>query len=194
MKKICVSFIILLLILSTQVFAIDEYDLGSNKRFEASEKALAEVLEKYKTDEVPEEERINDYKWCGMGGGIPDEQGNAKITIHFTVTPTLEENSIWKNDFQYIAFVELSVENKEYVIENVSLKPKNYDKFLERFEEYQNSETETVELQSVSAEKTETLKTNQIEKMSNIIFISSSIVFGIIVLIVIVTKLKKIKN
>lgn len=194
MKKICVSFIILLLILSTQVFAIDEYDLGSTKQFEISQEALTQLLEKYKTDEVTEEERITDYMWCGIGGGIPDEQGISKMTIVFTVTPYLEENSIWKNDFQYIAFVELSVENKEYKIDKLSLEPENYDKFLEKFEEYQKNGEEVVQVEAVSAEKTEDLKTNNIEKMSNIIFVLSSIVFGITVLLMIVNKLKKLKN
>lgn len=193
MKKICVSFIILLLILSTQVFAIDEYDLGSTKRFEISQLALTELLERYKTDEVLEKERIIDYRWCGMSGGIADDQGIIKMSINFTVTPYLEENSMWKNDFQYIAFTELSVDNKEYVVEKVFLKPENYDKFLEKFEEYQKNESETVEIQAVSAEKTEELKTNKIEKMSNIIFVSSSIVLGIVVLIMIVNIIKKTK-
>lgn len=189
MKKICISFIILLLILSTQVFAIDEYDLGSTKRFEASNSALTQLMEKYKTEEVSEE-RISDYMWCGMGGGFnQDEQDKIAITIHFTVTPYLEENSVWKKDFQYIAFAELSIINKEYVVEKVSLKPENYDKFLERFEEYKKSET--VEIEAVQGEKTEELKADKVEKMSNTIFISSSIIFTILVLGIIVNILKR---
>lgn len=191
MKKIFISFIILLLIFSTQVFAIDEYDLGSTKRFEISQEALSQLLEKYKTEDVSEEERITDYMWCGLGGGIPDEQGKSKITIHFTVTPYTEENSIWKSDFQYIAFAELSVVDKEYVVEKVSLEPENYNKFLERFEEYQKGGKETVEVQAVSAEKTEDLKTNKIEKMSNMIFVSSSIIFSVLVLGIIVNVFKR---
>lgn len=195
MKKICISFVIILLIFSTQVFAIEDYNLLNKKRQEASNSALVELMEKYKTDEVSEEERILDYTWCGGGYDFSKEdEGIFKATCNFTVTPYKEENSIWKKDFRYVAFAKFSIVDGEYILDKVSLEPENYDKFLEKFEEYQNSELETVELQTVSAEKTEDLKTNQIEKMSNIIFISSSIVLGIVILIVIVTKLKKIKN
>lgn len=194
MKKIYVSFIALLLIFSTQVFAIEGNKLKTADRREASNIALAQLMEKYKTDEVSDEEKIIDYKWCGCGFDFRmEEQGILKVTINYTVTPYLEENSIWKKDFQYIAFAECSIGDGEYIVEKTSLKPENYDKFLERFEEYQRNQTEVVEVQAVSAEKTEELKTNQIQKMSNIIFISSSIVFGMIVLIVIVNIIKKIK-
>lgn len=195
MKKICITFIIILLIFSTQVFAIEDYNILNKKRQEASQNALVELMEKYKTDEVPEEERILDYNWCGGGYDFSKEdEGILKATSDFTVIPYKEENSKWKKDFRYIAFATFSIVDGEYVLEKVSLEPENYDKFLERFEEYQKKGEEVVEVQAVSAEKIEDLKTNKIEKMSNTIFISSSIVLGIIVLFMIVKKIKKIKN
>lgn len=197
MKKICITFAILLLIFSAQVFAMEDVQALNKKREEASVKSLEELMEKYKTDEVPEEERIIDYQWCGGGYDFTKEdEGIFSVTNNFTVTPYLEENSVWKKDFRYISFAEFSVVDGEYILKNVSLKPENYDKFLERFEEYQKNkgQNETVEVQVVSAEKTEELKSNQIEKMSNIIFISSSIVFGIIILIVLGNIIRKIKN
>ncbi len=193
MKKICISLIVILLIFSTQVLAVEDYDVLNKKRQEASQNALLELMEKYKTDEVPEEERIMDYNWCGGGYDFSKEdQGVFKATADFMVTPYMEENSKWKKDFRYMAFEKFSIVNGEYVLETVSLEPENYDKFLERFEEYQKNGEEIVEVQAVSAEKTEDLKTSQIEKMSNMIFISSSIVLGIIVLLMIVKKFKKL--
>lgn len=195
MKRICISFIILILILSVQVFAAENVELSNKKRQEASNIVLSQLMEKYKTDEVSEEERIIDYQWCGGGYDFSKEnEGILSVTINFTVTPYLEENSEWKKDFQYIAFAEFSVVDGEYVLQKVSLEPENYDKFLKKFEEYQENESEIVENKAVPAEKTEDLKTNKIEKMSNIIFVSSSIVFGMIVLIVIINIVKKIKN
>lgn len=195
MKKICISFIILLLIFSTQAFAFEDVELSNKKRQEASQNALVELMEKYKTDEVSEEERILDYTWCGGGYDFSKEdQGIFKATCNFTVTPYKEENSIWKKDFRYVAFAKFSIVDGEYILDKVSLEPENYDNFLERFEEYQKKGEEVVEVQAVSAEKTEDLKTNKIEKMSNTIFISSSIVLGIVVLLVIVSKIKKVKK
>lgn len=193
MKKICISFIIILLIFSTQVLAANEYDLGSTKKFEITQIILEQLLEKYKTEDVKEEERIIDYRWEGLGGGVPDEQGITKLTINFTVIPYLEENSEWKKDFRYIAFAQVSVENKEYKIDKISLEPENYDKFLEKFEEYQKSQPEIVEVQAVSAEKTEELKTNKIEKMSNVIFISSGSVFIVLIIGIVVNVVKNKK-
>ena len=48
MKKILISFMIILLIFSSQVFAVEDWKKENKKREEAFEKALVELLEKYK--------------------------------------------------------------------------------------------------------------------------------------------------
>ena len=46
MKKICISLIVILLIFSTQVLAVEDYDVLNKKRQEASQNALLELMEK----------------------------------------------------------------------------------------------------------------------------------------------------
>lgn len=195
MKKACILFIVLLIVFSTKIFAVEDYDLSNKMRQEASEKALAQLMEKYKTDEVSEEQRILDYVWCGGSYDFSKEsEGILSITINFFVTPYLEENSVWKKDFRNIAFAECSVVDGEYKIERVSLKPENYDKFLERFEEYEKNVNETIHVEAVAAEKTEELKSDKIEKMSNLIFISCSIIFTTLLIGILINVVKKFKS
>lgn len=199
MKKICIYFSILLLIFSTQVLAYEDYDTGNRKRKEAGENALVEFLEKYKTEEVSEEERIIDYTNCGASYDFTKEGENIiGINVSFTVTPYLEGNSIWKKDFINICFMEFSIENDEYVLQKISLKPEKYDKFLERFEQYKqngNVEKTTVEIETVQGEKNENLKSSRIEEMSNTIFTTSAALLLIVILSVVLKMvLKRMKK
>ncbi len=195
MKKICISLIILLLILSTQAFAVEDWNKENKKREEAYQKALSEILEPYKDENIPDDERIIDYRYLGFGLSEHEDEKSLKVHIGFAVTPYLSENTKW-GDSDNLCFAEFSKVDEEYNLEWVSLIPKNYDKFLEKFEEYQKNrnENETVEVQVVSADKTEELKANQIEKMSNIIFVSSSIIFTILVIGIVVNIIRNKKH
>lgn len=193
MKKILISFMITLLIFSSQVFAVEDWRKENKKREEAFEKALTELLEKYKDENIPENERILDYRYLGFGTSSVEEEELLKVYIGFIVTPYSSENTKWE-DSNNICFAEFSKVDGEYKLEWISLVPKNYDKFLERFEEYQKGLEDKVEVETVQGEKNEDLKAGKIQKMSNIIFISSSIIFGMIILLVIVKIIKKIKN
>lgn len=193
MKKILISFMIILLIFSSQVFAVEDWRKENKKREEAFEKALTELLEKYKDENIPENERILDYRYLGFGTSSVEEEELLKVHIGFIVMPYSSENTKWE-DSNNICFAEFSKVDGEYKLEWISLVPKNYDKFLERFEEYQKGLEDKVEVETVQGEKNEDLKAGKIQKMSNIIFISSSIIFGMIILLVIVKIIKKIKN
>lgn len=193
MKKILISFMIILLIFSSQVFAVEDWRKENKKREEAFEKALTELLEKYKDENIPENERILDYRYLGFGTSSVEEEELLKVYIGFIVMPYSSENTKWE-DSNNICFAEFSKVDGEYKLEWISLVPKNYDKFLERFEEYQKGLEDKVEVETVQGEKNEDLKAGKIQKMSNIIFISSSIIFGMIILLVIVKIIKKIKN
>lgn len=184
---------ITLLIFSSQVFAVEDWRKENKKREEAFEKALTELLEKYKDENIPENERILDYRYLGFGTSSVEEEELLKVYIGFIVTPYSSENTKWE-DSNNICFAEFSKVDGEYKLEWISLVPKNYDKFLERFEEYQKGLEDKVEVETVQGEKNEDLKAGKIQKMSNIIFISSSIIFGMIILLVIVKIIKKIKN
>lgn len=193
MKRVCISFIILLIICSTQVFALEDWGARNKKIDQAVNSALSEYMEPYKSEEVPEDERVISYNYRGSGFDYSKEkEGIFKSSINFDVEPYSKENTIWRLEDNYI-FVEYSIVDDEYIIKNISETPENYDKFLERFEEYQKNGSANVEVQSVQAEKIENLEASQIEKMSNTIFIISAIVLIIVCISIIIKFVRKRK-
>lgn len=193
MRKICISFIILLLIFSTQVFALEDWGARNKKIDDAVNKALSEYMEPYKSEAVAENERIISYQYRGGSFDYSKEsEGIFKASINFDVEPYSEENTIWRLMDNYL-FIEYEIIDDEYIVKSVSTTPENYDKFLERFEEYKKNGFATVENQAIQAEKTEDLESSQIEKMSNIIFVISAIVL-IFVCIGIIVKFARIKK
>lgn len=189
MKKICISFMILFLILSSQVFAMEDWNKKNLEREKAFEAALPELLEPYKEDSVEESQRIIDYTLSGFGVG-EEKDGKLEASINFWVTPYSEENTIWQKGSN-ICFATFSVIDGEYKLDSISLTPKNYDKFLERFEEYEKNNIKNVEIQETQCEKIENLKVNQIEKMSNFIFIISTC---LLILLISITSFKIVKS
>lgn len=190
MKKILISFMIILLIFSSQVFAVEDWKKENKKREEAFEKALVELLEKYKDESIPEDERILDYRYLGFGTSSVEEEELVKVHIDFIVTPYSSENTKW-DDSNNICFAEFSKVDGEYKLKWISLVPRNYDKFLEKFEEYQKNIPDNVETEIVQGEKNEDLKSGKIQEMSSIIFILSSIVLILVILSIIIKLLKK---
>lgn len=173
MKKLC-SIIILfgiLILISNSVFASENWRKENKKREEAYTSALETYLESFKTEETSEEDRIKDYMYTGFSDGI-----DGHVTISFQVTPVNENNTTWSKYRNY-CFAVFSKVNDEYVLERISRYPDNYDKFLERFEEYKRNNTEIVENVQIQGEEiTNNLSNQKIEKMSSTIFIICSIV------------------
>ncbi|MBQ7410760.1 MAG: hypothetical protein IJW20_05215 [Clostridia bacterium] len=171
-----------------------DYNVENKKRAEATEKALTTLLEKYKTEEVSEEERITDYYYTGYGlSEMEDETIELKCTISFVVTPYLEENSIWEKGSQrcYASFDRI---DGELILKNISLTPENHEKFLEAFEEYEKKQESIIETTGVPAEASYVTSENKIEELSNIIFIVSAIILVIAIVKIIVFKLKNKKQ
>ena len=189
------SFIIVLLIFSTQVFAFEDADKENKKREKAYEEAVSILMENYKRETVPEEERVIEYKLNGWGLTYEEKDENKfGCTITFEVEPFSEGNSRWKgNHKSNYCFAEFSKVDGEYNVDWVSFTPRYYDEFLERFEEYKKNGNKVVNVEATPAEKTEELHTSQIEKMSNIIFIISAIILLIVVFAVIVKIVRKRK-
>lgn len=176
MRKICISFIILLLVFTSQVFALEDWGAQNKIQDAVIDKALSEYMEPYKSEDVPENERIISYTYRGSLLDYSGEsEGIYKLAINYDVEPYSPENTIWRLKYNYI-FIEYHVDGKEWEITKFSETPENYDKFLERFEEYKKNGSENIEVQAVQAEKIENLESNQIEKMSNTIFIVSAII------------------
>ena len=209
MKKMCVSIIVLMILLSFNVSLEastpngsivkvydDEpkinYEVENKKREKATEKALSTLLEKYKTEEVSEE-RILEYSWNGYGlRKIEDETKEFNCVIHFDVIPYLDENSVWDASRE-MCFAEFDRIDGELVLKNISLKPEIYEEFMESFEEYEKNKESGVEVTGVQADVSYVTRENKIDELSNIIFIGSAIVLVIVVVTIIIFKVKKKK-
>ena len=194
MKKICISFLFLILLCTSQVLAIEDYNKENKKREDAYNKALSQLLEPYKSENTPEEKRIIDYR-LNRFAMDDSEEGRVSASISFEVTPYSEENTIWKNNRQNMCFAQFVIIDGEYIVESVSEYPPNYDKFLERFEEYQKNK-EQIEVQSVQAEQTNNMANQEIEKMNNVVFYSCLAIFIFIVIFIILNliKIKRMKE
>ena len=211
MKKISLTFIIILIFIeilfSLNVFATSGYNAGVvevnesresfldwDKEHKKIEKLYYESLEnwmqKYKTEEVPENERITDYQISGYNGGkIID--GKLKTTIDFSVTP-VSEDTIW-NPNGNMAFFTFDIVDGEYVFESASLYPEKYDEFMEAFEEYEKNKETIVEPTGIPAEKSYVASENKIDELSNYIFIGSAIILVTVIFGILVFKLTKKK-
>ena len=197
MKKIFITFLIgilIILTLSVSSYAKINYDKINKQSREILTKALEQYIEAFKDESVPEEERILDYSMSGYG--VRDYAYNevsTKYSVRFQVTPVNKDNTIWlpKNN---IIFVDLNYENDEFTIERISDKPENWDKFVERYEEYkinsENNKPISEEKVAIVGKDTE-FKNNQIVKMSNYIYIIGAVIIfsGILFIIVKVKKL-----
>lgn len=212
MKKISLTFIIILIFIeilfSFNVFATSGYNAGVvevnepqvsyvdwEKEHKKIDKLFNESLEnwiqKYKTEDVPENERITDYQISGYTGGkIVD--GKLKATIDFSVTP-VSENTIW-NPNGNMAFFTFDIVDGEYIFESASLYPEKYDEFMKAFEEYEKNKETIVEPTGTLPEESMNFENeDEIDKLSNFIFVGSAIVLVIVVVIVIIIKSKNKK-
>ena len=177
MKKIMVSFMILLLIFSSPVLAVKE-----DKQWDkVCYKTITEWLEGFKGDDVSEEKRIVDFQVGSYGtlGEVEKEDIHTKVIFQFRVTPYSEEKTTWKVGRPNLCFAEFEIVNGEYVLKSIYETPKDYDKFLERFEEYKknNENLETTEIREVQAIQETNLASEKITQMSHTIFITCLLVF-----------------
>ena len=169
------------------------YEVENKKREKATKEALSTLLEKYKDIEVPEEERIIEYRWNGYGlRRIEDETTEFKCTINFSVTPYSEENTNWDKSIQ-MCFAEFDRIDGELILKNISLEPDKYEEFMKAFEEYEKNEETMVETTRVAVDTSYIENEKEIDELSNYIFISSAIILVIIIFVVLVFKLKKKK-
>ena len=194
---------------SNTVLATENSD--SDKRNEFTEGVFEEWIESYKSEEVPENRRITDYKLNTFGmRTISDNEYIADI--EFIVTPVSIENTEWNygepetglwdgHEFVWyvktnIFYTKIKVENGDYQVEYIGETPEGYDEFAKRFEEYKNTHSqEEVESIQIQGKETDNQLANQeIEKMSNGIVIGCSVVLLAIISFTIVKSIRKEKN
>lgn len=170
MKKIysgIVLFITLILI-SNFVFATEYWEKENKKIKTACENALDSYMKTFMTDETPEEDRIKDYSYSGYGKFEGEDENKLYMHISMNITLVNENNTTWSK-YNNICFVVFSKENDEYVVDRISRYPDNYDKFLERFEEYKknNSETDKKETISIQADSKDNLASQEIKRITS---------------------------
>lgn len=199
MKKIYISFILIFIMFafSSRVFA-DYEGIENIKIRQAINTASSEWLDTFKSEEIPIEKRITSYELVGYGISY-NENGELDVSINFNVTPYSEENTVWETKGNNIGFIKFKKINGEYEVEKISEVPENYDKFLEKFEEYKIKHPEILEndtqIQSVAGKEENYNANKTIEKISNGVF-AVSLTVGIIVSMIIILTIykKKIKN
>ena len=210
MKKICITVMMFIILITFSILVEAatpngsivnvygnetkiNYEVENKKREKATKEALSTLLEKYKDIEVPEEERIIEYRWNGYGlRRIEDETTEFKCTINFSVTPYSEENTNWDKSRQ-MCFAEFDRIDGELILKNISLEPDKYEEFMKAFEEYEKNEETMVETTGVAVDTSYIENENEIDELSNYIFISSAIILVILIFVVLVFKLKKKK-
>lgn len=210
MKKICITVMMFIILITFSILVEAatpngsivnvygnetkiNYEVENKKREKATKEALSTLLEKYKDIEVPEEERILEYRWNGYGlRRIEDETTEFKCTIDFSVTPYSEENTNWDKSRQ-MCFAEFDRIDGELILKNISLEPDKYEEFMKAFEEYEKNEETMVETTGVAVDTSYIKNENEIDELSNYIFISSAIILVILIFVVLVFKLKKKK-
>lgn len=209
LRRLAYSILIFIVIciLSSNVWAIeDEVD-----KSEIVEKAFSEWIETFKSEDVPENKRIIDYK-TGTIGVREANENEIRASIEFIVTPVSEENTEWNYGeaetkmidghewvvFQpnNICYVQLKNIDGEYQVEYIGETPEGYDEFAKRFEEYKKThEQEEVENMQIQGEETENQLANQeIEKISNTIVIGCSVILLIIMTFIIIKIVKYKRN
>ena len=199
MKKLYISFISIFIMFafSSRVFA-DYEGIENIKIRQAINTASSEWLDTFKSEETPIEKRITSYELVGYGISY-SENGGLDVSINFNVTPYSEENTVWETKGNNIGFIKFKKVNGEYEVERISEIPENYDKFLEKFEEYKSKHPDILEnntqTQSIAGKEENYNANGTIEKISNGVF-TVSLIVGIIVGMIIILTIckKKIKN
>lgn len=199
MKKLYISFILIFIMVAFSSVVFAEYEGLENKKIrKAIETASNEWLDTFKSEDTPIEKRITNYELAGYGISY-NENGKLDVSIDFNVTPYSEKNTVWETKGNNIGFIKFKKINGEYEVEKISEVPENYDKFLEKFEEYKIKHPEILEndtqIQSVAGKEENYNGNETIEKISNGVF-AVSLIVGIIVSMIIILTIykKKIKN
>ena len=178
MRKIYSIFIILgiLILISNTAFARNYNNYEHKKIEEACKSALDSYMQTFMTEETPEEDRIKDYSYSYYMSNKRENDDKLYVNIDFHVIPENKENTTWNKGISY-CFASFSKVDGKYVLDKISRYPDYYDEFLERFGEYKKNNPTKIENTQIKAEEmTNNLASQEIEKMSKIIFVGCSIV------------------
>lgn len=210
MKKILsiIMIGIVTLVISNSVLAIEYREIDYTDRYDIITKAFSEWMDTFKSENISENRRILDYQ-IGSVGISESNKNKIRATVEFKVTPYSKENTEWNytekpetrtiNGREFteysdnnICFLEMTNVNGEYQVDYIDEIPEGYDEFLTRFEEYKANLPKTVITETIQGQKTDTnLATQEIEKISNGIFIGCGIVLVVTVILGMITVIKR---
>lgn len=171
---------------------MEENRIDNINREDTWKPIVEEWLEKFKSEETPIEKRITDYRINGYGVNANNDN-EILMNINFEVTPVDENNTSWNTPRRNICYLEMTKQDGEYHLDYIDEVPKNYDKFLEEFEKWQE-ENKTVETKTVQGETTDLNANAKIDKMSNGIVFVCVAVIAVIVIFGIIKIVKKKNN
>lgn len=197
MKKIytgIVSFIILIL-MANLAFATQNMEKENKKREEAFKLATDSYMKTFMTEETPQEDRITAYEYTGFGIGAEGEtEDKLPVTLSIYVTPANESNTTWSKGSN-CCFAVFSKVNDEYVLDRISRYPDNYDKFLERFEEYKKNNMEAVKTETltIQGEGQNNLASSEIEKINSNLMLGFGVLFILSSVLLVICIRKKLK-
>ena len=190
LKKILSLIICLTIIFSIPTFA--EARNTWDEKMDIGLETFKEWMETFKSEETPIEKRIIDYEISQYGGGGDNNiEDKLEMTVYFKVTPVDEKNTYWEKDYANICFIKMTKVDGEFKIDYISDKPENYDKFLEKFEEYKKNNTISTESKQVQGKvDVKEAELTQIKQISNIVIIVCVAVLVILVIFIFI----KLKN
>lgn len=160
---------------------MEENRIDNTNREDIWKPIVEEWLEKFKSEETPIEKRITDYRINGYGVNANNDS-KILMNINFEVTPVDENNTAWDTPRRNVCYLEMTKQDGEYHLDYLDEVPKNYDKFLEEFEQWKE-ENKTVETQTIQGESAELSTNAEIDKMSNgIVFICIAVISVVVIL------------
>ena len=172
----------------------EEYEarIDSINREDIWKPEVEKWLENFKSEETPIEKRITDYRINGYGTNSNNDN-KILMNINFEVTPVDANNTSWDTPQRNVCYLEMTKQDGEYKLEYIGEVPKNYDKFLKEFENWQE-ENKTVEMQTVQGEKKELSADKEIDKMSNGIIFVCTILIAVVIISTIIKIVKRKKK
>ena len=163
-------------------------------------KAFSEWIETFKSEDIPESKRIISYQ--ESGASISESNPNKiKAIVNFVVEPVSKENTEWnysepvemsfkRTKYKWRkknqCFIEMTNVNGKYRVDYISNKPKNYDKFMESFEQYKKEypdfgkeEMAQTEKITIKPDEQKKYESQEIQKINNNVTIVFSILLAI---------------
>jgi len=170
---------------NTAVFADAHWEKENKLREETFKNTLNEYLQEFMNDSTPEQDRIKKFEFSGYGVSNSNkefvEENKLAVSITFNVEPYNEDNTTWLKYNNHCFAKYTKTEDGNYKLDSISRYPDNYDKFMQKFEEWkqngkQVAQTETV---SIKGENNNILASKELQTINFGILTICGLIFAI---------------